>query len=86
LHQLQVGLHLLLHQWLYVGFFSLEDLFDLGLLIIGEIKLVQEHAQLATHHVPVHAGMHAVMHRSLITFALGKGDANGQCQSGGRDY
>ena len=59
LNQLLVRLKFLLHQRLHGWFFGLEDLPDLGTLIVGQVELVQRQSESgAAHKFSVHPMMH----------------------------
>src|SRR6266700_6634679 len=60
LDQLLVRQEFLLHQRLDIGVFTLENLFDLRLLVIGNVQLVQGQPESVSSHK---IAMHSVMHR-----------------------
>jgi hypothetical protein len=76
LHHLLMGLRLLLHEGMDVGFLVLENLLDLSALVICEIERVQGEPHFVAAHEPaVHA--HATVMR-LVAFSLGEGEAGGE--------
>src|SRR6266567_1981297 len=82
LDQLLMGLHFLLHERLEIGFFGLENLLDLGVLVLGEIQFMQHvHGKSKTWTTHT-AFVHSMMHRR--TFTLGESNARNQrryCQN-----
>jgi hypothetical protein len=78
-----MGLGFLLHERFDTRLFGLHDLFDLGLLVIGEIERVQGEPHAGSHKPAVHS--HAmVVH--LAAFSLGEGKAGSKRQRENAKY